>query len=271
MKKIAILGKKETYSEHAANLFIASQQDKLDKVYYKTTKEVVYSLEQGIDYAILPFENTLEGYVNQHMDLLIEQKVSIISEVFLNIRFNYVSNTNNPKRLYVQYVAKNQCLSWIEKHDDLEIIMTESNTESLELMLNDDLSAAIIPYHLAISRTFSYVNEDVSDNLVNHTRFLILTKDNVQITDDAFKQKATLLIKVNKDKPGLLYEILREFANRNMSLISIMSRPTKYQIGTYHFFIELYINIDLNEQDKLKEIEELFQLTILGIYTNIEA
>lgn len=272
MPTIAILGKKDTYSEQAASRFIKKQGSDFEKVYYKTTKEVVKSLDEGITYAVLPFENTLEGYVNQHMDLLIEQDIEIINEVTLDIQFNYVKRVDKPRRVYVQYVAKNQCLNLIESLNDTEIITTESNSESYEKMLQDEDSASIIPSHLTVKNKHWMIKKDISDTHSNHTRFLILTKRRDNPVYDLYQTlKVTLLINVGKDKPGLLYEILKEFAKRDMSLISIMSRPTKNQIGTYHFFIELYLTNELkNELQKINEIERLFQLKILGIYKKIE-
>ena len=70
------------------------------------------------------------------------------------------------------------------------------------------------------------------------------------------------------NKPGALYEILREFAIRNIDLAKIESRPRKSVLGEYLFFIDFYGNI---EDDIIKEALNVIQyktdfIKILGSY-----
>ena len=71
-----------------------------------------------------------------------------------------------------------------------------------------------------------------------------------------------------EDRPGILYDILKAFYNNNINLVSIMSRPTKKNMGTYNFYIEL--SGDIEEKDIiLKTIDEIkmnYDLKLLGIY-----
>ncbi len=41
-----------------------------------------------------------------------------------------------------------------------------------------------------------------------------------------------------EDKPGGLYEILEVFADNNINLTKIESRPSKEKLGSYIFFVD---------------------------------
>jgi prephenate dehydratase len=226
-------------------------------------------IEEGIKcgYAILPFENTLDGYVQHHMDLLLKSGLKIEAEMSVQITFDFVYK-DKAKNLYVQYVTKNQCLDFIEMHPEMKIIITDSNVESYERYHTDPLGAAIVPHHLV--QKDDLVIREVADEKDNHTRFLILKKDELELkkyhTLDPFK--VSLVITPFKDRPGLLFDILKSFAEHHVNLISIMSRPTKKRLGTYHFFIELMSDSTSYRvvQSILEKLKHEFDVNILGLY-----
>ena len=152
MEKIAVLGPKNTFSDVCYQKFIDITKKELNAVYFQTVKQVV---EAGSDigYALLPIENTLEGYVQQHMDLLLNSDLKIDCELTLPIDFDFVyKDSFECANLYVQYATKNQCLKFIEAHPRFNITITDSNVESYERYLKDDNGAAIIPKHLSTGR-----------------------------------------------------------------------------------------------------------------------
>jgi prephenate dehydratase len=266
MKKIGILGSEDSYSYLCYQKFIEKTHLVLEPVFYRTMHETFKHYTE-LDFLILPFENTLEGYVQQHMDLLFTHQLVIEAELALPISFDYIYK-NQIKNLYVQYVTKNQCLSFIEDHHAYQIVLTDSNSESLEHYQKDPFGSAIIPHHLNQNKEQSLL--DVADETSNHTRFLVLAQKPLELTryESCDDYKISLVITPYKDRPGLLFDILKEFAEEKINLISIMSRPTKKQLGTYHFFIELISN----EKDDMKTVHILerlkidFDVRVLGFF-----
>lgn len=268
MNKIAVLGPKNTFSDVCYKKFVEITRIELSAVYFKTVKQVV---EAGSDigYALLPFENTLEGYVQQHMDLLLSSDLKIDCELTLPIDFDFVYKKSfKCANLYVQYATKNQCLRFLEQHPELNITITDSNIESYDRYLKDANGAAIIPKHLSTDKAPKITS--VTDEKQNHTRFLILSKKEAGLKKyhDKEEFKVSLVVTPFSDRPGLLFDILKAFSYRQVNLISIMSRPTKKQIGMYHFFIEL-----LSDEAKytdvtnvLDDLKNAFDLKVLGIY-----
>lgn len=272
MKNIAVLGPKHTYSDEACDLFEKTTGQSFKHVYATNIREVMKLINE-VGMGILPIENTLEGYIGQHIDLLLEFGFIIDSEVILDISFSLVSQVDLKaiEVIYVQYATKNQCLKFLNQYKDIDVIITDSNVTSYQMYLENKNSAAIVPNHLVCDEKL--VIKDVADLMINHTRFLILKKK-----DDGFslyyKQrdiKATIVITPLDDRPGLLYDILKVFSNKQINLISIMSRPTKKEIGTYHFLIELESRLDkrIYIQKVLEELKKNYNLEVIGLYQSI--
>ena len=81
------------------------------------------------------------------------------------------------------------------------------------------------------------------------------------------RDRTSITIYPQVDKPGLLYSLLGEFAKRNINLTKIESRPSKGKLGDYIFFIELQgSKEDKDVRGAFKAIEENFFLKILGSY-----
>ena len=114
MNKIAVLGPKNTYSDIACLVFEKQTKQKLTHIYKDNIREVMKSVDE-VGLGILPIENTLEGYIGQHIDLLLEFGFRIDSEVILDISFSMVAHVdfNDIKVIYVQYATKNQCLKFL--------------------------------------------------------------------------------------------------------------------------------------------------------------
>lgn len=266
MKKIAVLGPKNTYSDLCHLAFNQLTHQNISPKYYQNVKDVLLG-GKSLGYAILPIENTLEGYVQPHMDLLFSSGLSIDAEIKLPIEFNYVYK-KDAKHIYVQYVTKNQCILFLDKNTDKKIILTDSNVESYDAYLSDPEGAAIVPKHLVKKSDLSIPN--VSDELDNYTRFLMLkgTPHELKIYKGNEPYKVSLVVTPKEDRPGLLYGILEAFKEANINLISIMSRPTKKKMGTYHFFLEFMVNLDKNHvvNEVFSNLKSSFEIKVLGMY-----
>ena len=276
MKNIAVLGPKGTFTDCASIVYKQRQQIDINQVYYKSIDETVYAASKECDLAIIPVENTLDGYVQRSLDLLLEMNLHIIYELYIPVQFSLVANSNNLndiKRLYVQFKTKGQCTKAINKLKDEKIIITESNIESLNMVKNGtEGDAAIIPSHMFIKDEYSFGIDNVTDSENNHTRFLVVETAKSNNKFELNKSiKISLYILEANDKPGMLFNILKQFAEKNINIVSIISRPTKKSMGKYNFFIELAAKIEEKALiiETIDKINEEFNVKILGIYSKI--
>ncbi|EDS76158.1 prephenate dehydrotase [Clostridium botulinum C str. Eklund] len=274
MKNLAVLGPKGTFSDEAATRYISKNNSHINKVYYDTIDDVVYAIESKCDICIVPVENTLAGYVQKTLDLLLETSITIIDEIFIPVQFSLISNVkeiSEIKNTFVQFKTREQCTSIIKELKYSHIITTESNMESYDRYVNGEIGdSAIIPKHIFSSNEHNFGLHNVTDSLNNITRFLILTKSKNCKTAIASKEniKVSLYVLNASHKPGVLFSILQVFSENNVNLISIMSKPTKKALGSYNFFIELAGKIKEKENilTTLSTLKLKYEIKILGIY-----
>lgn len=274
MNNIAVLGPKGTFSDCASKKYIDIIHTKMNQLYYPTISDVYQAVGTECNYGIVPVENTLDGYVQKSLDLLLERNLRIITEITIPVRFSLVSNTKDTdgiKTLYVQFIANGQCRECIEKLTGVKIVTTESNMESFDnVMKGIDGEAAIIPQHMFELAGSGFGNEDVTDSDNNFTRFLIVEPwSSTNHIEPDRKIKIALYILPDVDRPGILFEILENFSSNKINLVSIISRPTKKNMGTYNFYIELSAAYDERNLviDTLNKIKCNYNMKLLGFYS----
>ncbi len=269
LKKLVTLGPSGTYSEIAAKKFINTLN--LDaKLVFEPSIDFCFDRFKTADYLVLPLENSIDGYVQRTLDLLYDNKNYFINkELSIPITFSLVSSEtslDDVETIYVQFKTQNQCMNFFHQFKHFKYVITDSNSQSLNLHLkNPSKTAAVIPTHLVRKHHQLTINH-IEDQSTNQTRFVLIDKSLWDKSQSA-KMKVLLVLSPNVDKPGLLYNLLGHFAKLNINLSSIMSRPKKDKVGTYHFFLEL--NILSNNFDSLLETLKLskdLNITLLGVY-----
>ena len=283
--KIAVLGPKGTFSDKAYLEYEKKHRDlKFEPEYYPTIDEVFSAVCPGdCEMGIVPVENTLDGYVQRTLDLLLEKELQVVDENKVAVQFSLVGNVNSLEdieKLYVQFKANGQCRQFINTLSGVKIISTESNMESYYNLGDEQGAAAIVPHHITEQEQGRFTVDNVTDASNNHTRFFIIRKGNADVARvEEFKKKnadAGIAGKVRipvyimpaTDRPGILFEILKSFNENQINMISIMSRPTKQELGTYNFYIEIdgdYSQLDVI-LDTLAAMREDNDIKVLGIY-----
>lgn len=283
--KIAVLGPKGTFSDKAYLEYEKKHKDiTFEPEYYPTIDEVFSAVCPGdCQMGIVPVENTLDGYVQRTLDLLLEKELQIVDENMVEVQFSLVGNVcsiEEIEKLYVQFKANGQCRQFINSLNHVKIISTDSNMESFYKLEDEKGAAAIVPAHITETERDRFVVGNVTDASNNHTRFLIIKKGNVdsdrvrefKCANDIMGKKGKVRVPVYimpaTDRPGILFEILKSFNEKQINMISIMSRPTRQELGTYNFYIEIdgvYSQLDVIIET-LRDMKEFNDIKILGIY-----
>ena len=276
MLNIATLGPKDTFSDLATKQYIqAIQAQKLTQAthikYFSTLSQTFEAVGRDCQLGVLPIENLSEGYVQVVLDQLLETKLFVISELLLPIQFTFIAFCEQMSELtdlYVQFVAHGQCSEFINSLEGFQIHTTQSNIESLVLAQQQGKTAgAIIPQHaLGNANDVKLVDTNVTNYANNQTRFLVMSETPLaRIPGKHYK--TTLVVNNKQDCPGVLGNIVSAFTLQEVNLTSIMSRPTRSQIGNYHFFID----VDGHQEDEylakaLAEIKAQYTVTVVGSY-----
>lgn len=272
--KIAVLGPKGTYSDIAKDKLLRINNLSMETEYYPSIIKTIESLDKN-DYALIPFENSLDGFLMEALDRIVKDNLYISYQIKLPIDFAFVANRaniNEIKNVYCQFKACGQCEDFILSQK-FDIIKTESNIWSLELLKKqNEPFGAIVPMHVLEHESFPLSIPHIADSKNNETRFFLISKEKRNNNQNG-KIVASVLFSSIVDKPGILFQILKSFHDRSINLNSILSRPSKIHLGSYSFYIEC--SIDENELDSFNDLVKEFEtndnvkITILGIYNSI--
>ena len=271
MEKISELSKIHVLGLNTYSYFAALKHRTLNNIYnpiveHSSIRKVVESIK-NCDFAIVPIENSLDGYVSETLDLLYEFDLEIINELKLKISFSLVSYTSieNIEKVYVQFKAKGQCVNYLDNLNK-PLIETDSNIESLNL-LNETKNnfAAIVPTYMTLSDNFNTKVIDVCDKTNNYTRFVVLKKTTNETKQELNKEACSFILIPSVDEVGILYSMLKMFNDYKINLNAIMSRPTKEGLGKYYFYVEF----SLNNTGNLKEMLDNYTLSKKYIIKNL--
>ena len=277
MEKIAVLGPEGTFSDYAVKKYLDVYNLDMEPVYFPTIDKTFHSVGKICQYGIIPIENTLDGYVQRTLDLMLEMDVRVIDEIIIPVQFSLIANVEQMKelkKLYVQFKAGGQCRNYIDSLEGVKTVSTESNMESYEKVKKGKAGeGAIVPAYINPS-DFSFYEKNVTDMADNYTRFIVVQADaqhpghKLQKPRREGNMKIPIFVSPLVDRPGMLFDILRTFNERRINLVAIMSRPTKKIMGTYHFYME--IDAYTEDFDIIMEAAKLiaakYNLKIMGAY-----
>lgn len=236
--RIGVLGPQGTYSEKAA-LVWCKERIGASLVYFPDFDYILDSVRQGrVEAGIVPVENSLEGAVTAVMDLLLRLDVVIIGEVNLPIRHCLIGQGQSEVKVILSHPqALAQCRQYLHEHyPEAEIRTTGSTTHAARLAQEFPEMAAIAGQDAADRYGLKILAREIQDAYDNITRFLVVGREGV---DASGNDKTSLVIYLDKDRPGALFSILEEFARSNINLTRIESRPSRKGLGDYYFYIDL--------------------------------
>lgn len=238
-KSLAYFGPAGTYTEEAALLYDPGA----DLQPYPTIAAVGLAVSsQATDKGVVPIENSLEGSVTFTLDLLIrESGLSIYEEVVLPIN-HYLMVKPGTEEAYIQVIYSHpqslaQCREFLERRfTNAQQMASLSNSAAVSDMKESAVpAAAIAPKRAAELYNVDIIGSEVQDVANNVTRFAVLARQDHPPTGD---DKTSVCFSFEKDEPGILYRSMSEFAERNINLVKIESRPTRQSLGEYIFLID---------------------------------
>ena len=236
--RIGVLGPQGTYSEKAALIWSKERID-ATLVYFPDFDCILDSVRQGrIEAGIVPVENSLEGAVTAVMDLLLRLDVVVVGEVNLPIRHCLIGQGGGEIKVILSHPqALAQCRQYLHEHyPEAEIRTTGSTSHAARLAQEFSEMAAIAGQDAADRYGLAILAREIQDAGDNTTRFIVVAREGVKASG---RDKTSLVIYLDRDRPGALYSILEEFARRNINLTRIESRPSRKGLGDYYFYIDL--------------------------------
>ncbi len=136
-----------------------------------------------------------------------------------------------------------QCARFLrEELPQAEVRGTDSTAEAVrQVSESDGRWAALGPASTAELYGCVVLREGVEDEKGNVTRFAWLAPEGVRAEPEPDQPWRTTLIfsELGADHPGALVDALYEISSREVNMTRIESRPRRYELGRYMFFIDM--------------------------------
>ena len=260
--KALTLGPEGTYS-HRATKAVADDIDFVESV--TSIVEGVASGEYGR--GVVPIENSIEGSVTESLDALAERNVAVVREIVTPIQHALLAQTGEFEVVMSHPQALAQCREYLGR--EFPSARTEavaSTARGVERAREDDAVAAV--GHPATAGTdLQVLARDIQDSTSNATRFVVLAPETER--SDA-GGKTSVVVYPNTNYPGLLLEMLEPFAERDINLSRVESRPSGERLGDYVFHFDfaagLYEDRARAAVDELRDIASNGWVRVLGSY-----
>ena len=215
-----------------------------------TLHDAVVAVHDGaVDRALVPIENSLEGSVNPTLDALAfaTEDVVIVGELRHAVHLHLVAAgplaLDEIRSVASIPQASGQCGRFLRANlPGVQVMVARSTADAVRQAADGfEAGAAAIGTRGAADRYGCIVlHEDVEDDPGSETRFIWLARAGTapNAGGDDFKT-ALMFWGAGSSGPGWLVRCLAEFAERDVNLTRIESRPRRQGLGEYMFFLDL--------------------------------
>lgn len=268
--KVGFPGVIGSFSEEALLKFFGEDSDSIS---YDGFEDVFKAIDTGeIEYGMLPIENSSTGAISDVYDLIQKYGFYIVGEESIKIDQHLIGTEGATieciKEVYSHPQGISQSSEFLKQYESWKLIPFINTSTSAKLVrdLGDKSKVAIASKRAAKIYGLNIIKECINDQKNNSTRFVIISKE-MKVSKDADKVSVVFSL---ENEVGFLYNLLRSFAENNINLIKIESRPIKGASWKYFLYVDFEGELDRKEAAKaLKDLEkdtEYFKL--LGAYKN---
>ncbi|MGC8969686.1 MAG: prephenate dehydratase [Conexivisphaera sp.] len=237
-RRAAFQGERGAFAEEALIAFFGED---VEAVPFRTLREVFSAVEGGgVDYGVVPVENTLAGSVGETYDLLLDHELRVYGEVILRVEHHLLAvegaTLEGIREVWSHPQAIEQCRRFLDSLRVDVVPMPNTAIAARRLVERRDPSIGVIASRRAAQiYGLKVLASNIEDEAHNYTRFFVLSRESRAPTGDDL----TSLIFSTRHEPGSLYHCLEPFAERRINLTRIESRPIRSRPWEYNFYLDL--------------------------------
>lgn len=244
IKTVAYLGKSGSFTEMAKDYFCEKYELDAYQMPFRTIKEIIAYVENDKDaVGIIPVENAKEGIIRETNDNILSssnQNIKILSETIMpanNCLLSKNSEIYNISGLIAPAPAIARCNQYIKNELPIHLnIINASDTEEAARLLNSyNLTYAIIGTEkTAEIYNLNILNPNINNDKDNFTKFIMIGDFETEPTEHSTSGVALSL----GDVPGVLYNIVKEFAEKEINITYVHATPSKLEEDKYILFLD---------------------------------
>lgn len=266
-QRAGFMGRIGTFSHKACLQYFGEAAEAVPLPTFQSIFEAVK--EDGIDYGIVPLENSLSGSIHENYDLLRDYELRIIGEVKIRITQNLLAKPGTElsqvRRVLSHPQGIEQCRQFLSQHN-WELVSVSDTAGAAERVSRSTGTgdAAIAGLITAEIYGLAVLAEGIETNPRNYTRFVVIGKAPIENRQAA---KTSLILSV-KNEPGALFSILQVFAEQKINMTKLESRPIPGEPWRYMFYIDIEADLESEALTRVRAAlaEKSDYLKILGCY-----
>lgn len=268
---VSIQGNLGSYSHIAASHIFGREVKVIERDNFTDVFEDLR--EDRVKYIVVPIENSTHGSVYQNYDNLSKYEFNIVGELYLKINFHLIAHPNVDIKeigtIYTHPVGMNQIKGFLREYPNIKPVEFSDTAGSVKMIQEENLthSAAAASKFAAEVYGMQVLKENIQENSKNYTRFFVLSKSEVDIKTNGDERKTTIQFQLGEEA-GSLYKSLRCFADRDIALSKIESRPIIDTDWEYRFYVDVEASVDEEKlQNAFNELTNYVKdMKILGSY-----
>lgn len=270
-KEVAVLGPRGTHTERALEGMRELLGKGVRRRYLSPVAEVFEYVAGHPEAAgIVPVEDSVEGGVPFVLDLLRRYpQLRVVREIRMPVVHHLLAKHEDLGRIRVvasHPQALSHCRNYLRRNlPHAELREMPSTAAAAQLAASDPSVAAVAGERAARIYGLKVVRKNIHDQGLHFTRFFVLGQ---RAPAGVRPTKSSVLLEISQDRPGILHEILGEFASRGINLTRIESRPDRGVLGEYVFFIDFEGRMgERRVEEALRAVEEKrVHVRVLGSY-----
>lgn len=235
--RVAFQGEPGAYSQRAVRQLFADG----DPVPMHSFRRVFEAVEIGaVEFGVVPLENSHAGSINESYDLLVRHGLTIVAETIVRISHCLMApkgtSVEEVQIVYSHSQALDQCEEFLDPLGAKCVAVHDTAGAARLLAESSEVgAAAIASVEAAELYGLDVLATDIQDRADNSTKFVAVHRGATTLFGPPEK---TSIVFATADIPGALYKCLREFADRQVNLSKLESRPSRAKAWQYYFYLD---------------------------------
>jgi chorismate mutase/prephenate dehydratase len=243
--RVSYLGPEGTFSEQAVRKHFGAAVEALPVA---SVDETFRRCEAGgVQFAVVPAENSTEGVIGRTLDLLVTTPLRICGEIELRVQQNLLTQESAlaaVRKVYSHAQSLAQCNGWLALNlPNAERVPVASNAEAAQRAAREAGAAAIAGSAAGERYGLQALARSIEDDPSNTTRFLVLGK----LDPAPSGRDRTSLVMSAENKPGAVHGLLTPLAAHGVSMTRIESRPARARTALWEYLF--FIDVEGHEKD----------------------
>lgn len=228
--------------------------------------------EKEIDCGVVPIENSIAGSIGATYDLLLQHDLHITGEIFLEIGHHLLglpgTELADITSVYSHPQALQQCREFLSQLEVSQKAYYDTAGSAQMVKESGKPNYGAIASKVAADRYgLKVLAESIETTSSNETRFLVISREESEefSGDKGYKTSITF---ESEDEPGSLCKGLTIFAEDEINITMIQSRPSNIAAWKLRFYLDFEGHVGDEEINKtLKKFDaQVSSLQILGSY-----